>query len=125
MSDAGGAPHNGMGRGSRPRVRSLVSVDSAKRSACRLTFKRIVKDYAEMKSRLLFVVAFSFTVVAGCQRSEPEEKRMQSRPPNPAQPTDVPAEPWASKQPQEWPQLVLTNLADMATHLLKVRVRFW
>jgi Trypsin-like peptidase domain len=71
---------------------------------------------SEMKCRLLFVIIFTSVVTAGCQRSDPEEKHLPPEPISNAQPSPPAAEHWASKPPQEWPQLVLTNLAEFNGH---------
>jgi len=59
-----------------------------------------------MKSRLLLIIAFFAVNAVGCQRSGHEEKLPQAGPP----------EQWASKSPQEWPQLVLTHNAEFNGH---------
>jgi len=59
-----------------------------------------------MKSRLLLIIAFFAVNAVGCQRSGHEEKLPRAGPP----------ERWASKPPQEWPQLVLTHNAEFNGH---------
>lgn len=59
-----------------------------------------------------FSIAFSLLMTAACQCSEPTPSDPPSAPPAIPAPPPPPAEPWASRPPREWPQLVLTNRAE-------------
>ncbi|WP_437726699.1 S1 family peptidase [Sorangium sp. So ce861] len=55
-------------------------------------------------------------MTAACQRSEPSPSNPPPAPSTHSTSPVAPAEPWASRPPREWPQLVLTNLAEFHGH---------
>src|SRR5262245_52243322 len=59
-----------------------------------------------------FSLALSLLTAAACQRSEPTSSDPPPSPSAAPTPPPTPAEPWASRPPREWPQLVLTNRAE-------------
>src|SRR5262249_7552885 len=65
---------------------------------------------------LLINALVTLVFVAGCQRSGQEEKPAQDPIQHRKPPSAVQPEPWASKPPNDWPQLVLTNHAVFNGH---------
>ncbi|WP_437592081.1 S1 family peptidase [Sorangium sp. So ce1000] len=64
-----------------------------------------------MKARS-FSIALFLLLIAACQSAEPNPTNPPPEPPASPTPPPPPAEPWASRPPREWPQLVLTNRAE-------------